>query len=343
MDDLERRYRRLLRVLPASYRRGHEEEMVSTFLEVTAADRPSDSVRQETPGVLALALRLRMGLSRSTERARVRAQALHLVLLLGLFAMMVTYTFNALFLAWLQDALPWLPRPSSEEHGPTGLLSIANNLPVLACVALLALVLGHHRAGRLLALLYLVPTTLLELFFFGYGAPSAIQLAMPGIALIFDCLLVFAALTLDVDAPPVRRTPWLGAMASGLVLTCVVFVVTTVSEAPSLTNIPTNTTLGCGWLLVAALHWRRGLGGDRLPRTLGLALTGTFLTLFQFAWLAGIYSSFPYGFVVSEFPVDLGVGLALAVVCAAWIGPIRRELANLPDAPSPRERLSPAG
>jgi hypothetical protein len=94
VNRLEQRYRVVLRtLLPASYRKLWEEDMVATFLESMASDdaeaaeyladygRPSWS---EVASVAALAVRLRLGAANAPLRSGAWGEAVRLVALMGL-------------------------------------------------------------------------------------------------------------------------------------------------------------------------------------------------------------------------------------------------------------------
>src|SRR5262249_44066279 len=131
---LERRYRLVLRLLPASYRAMWEEEMVAAFLESMVAADPEDfefvgeygsPSRSEVASVVALAvrlrlpeLRLRLGVPGAPPRyaassAGVRRAALALVLLHASFA-----TVGLGTLLWLRGNVPWVPRAGAEWPQP---------------------------------------------------------------------------------------------------------------------------------------------------------------------------------------------------------------------------------
>jgi hypothetical protein len=84
---LERRYRRVLRLLPDGYRQAWEEEMVTTLL--ASSDR-GEAVRNGRPSlgermsVVALAVRLRLGATRPVTDVRLRHRVLYCVALMVL-------------------------------------------------------------------------------------------------------------------------------------------------------------------------------------------------------------------------------------------------------------------
>ncbi|MBX6751350.1 MAG: hypothetical protein IRY85_17080 [Micromonosporaceae bacterium] len=82
--DLERRYRRLLRLLPAGYRQGWEEDMVSAFLHSTVGRRIDRPPLGERLSVIALAVRLRLAGQHASPQAQVWYRALDTFALLAL-------------------------------------------------------------------------------------------------------------------------------------------------------------------------------------------------------------------------------------------------------------------
>ncbi|WP_314176274.1 hypothetical protein [Streptomyces winkii] len=104
---LEQRYRRVLRMLPASYRAQREEEIVDTYLQ-DFDEHDQDELRpswREVASIAALAVRTRMGGPRAAPRyavagATVRLFALLSILLHGAREL----TDRALSLAWYSGA-----------------------------------------------------------------------------------------------------------------------------------------------------------------------------------------------------------------------------------------------
>lgn len=118
-SQLELRYRRLLRVLPAGYRAAREQEMVDTFLSRECDADPENSdltLRLGWPGVreassvLALAVRVRWAGVDEPERARVRAGAVRIAVLAAL-TVLVVIAVNA-----LQGRI-WLAATDPQDNG----------------------------------------------------------------------------------------------------------------------------------------------------------------------------------------------------------------------------------
>ncbi|HEX7306991.1 MAG TPA: hypothetical protein VF330_29085, partial [Lentzea sp.] len=182
MTNLERRYRRLLKVLPRWYRDDREEEMVGLFL----ADRSDDLDLEhswpgwgETGAMLALAVRTRFAASHAPATAVRLGEVARWLAVLGMVlglknAVQVVYAelvvgdgaapqWETLLVdlspvaviallvrgqrTWAKVVagvalLPWLVRALTDP-GPAGLTSVLWQLPAL--VGFVALCLGFHR------------------------------------------------------------------------------------------------------------------------------------------------------------------------------------------------------
>jgi hypothetical protein len=246
---LEERYRRVLRLLPASYRLAWEDEMVATFLasmehakagptglrsdpaqgnddaEQAAylADfgRPSWS---EVASVVALAVRLRVATAGAPPRYLAWGAALRVVALIGLLVHGATGVASLGIRLWATGHLPLLPAsPSGWPEGfPTDLWSVALDVFGLVWLAaFLALVFGHRRVARVLAAAGLLVSTVDAL-------ASTVDLHRralePFVATRWTSLLISAALVLALvafhsDSPAPARRPWLVALPIGAAVT----------------------------------------------------------------------------------------------------------------------------
>ncbi|GAA3388927.1 hypothetical protein [Cryptosporangium minutisporangium] len=225
MNQLEERYRRVLRVLPASHRAAWEEDMVAAFLESALTGDPehdeyiADFGRpdwSEVASVLALAVRLRL--------ARVGSPpwpaAIRWAVLTALLASAVVSTGGLAIQAWAAGSLTWLPAaPPGWTLGQQHSTWSAASMVVGSAWALpyLALVLGNRRAAQALALLAtaaaLTPTLTTILTTTG-DAPWRVY---PWVHLLVGLLLVAAMSAFTDEAPPLAATPWLMALAIGTV------------------------------------------------------------------------------------------------------------------------------
>ncbi|RVX37995.1 hypothetical protein EDD27_0285 [Nonomuraea polychroma] len=222
MSLLERRYRGVLRLLPASYRAEREEEMVAAFMEA-AGDVPDEVNPRpgwgEIASVLGLALRVRIGGTLAAPRAYAWGEAVRLVALLGLAYQTVYAVFVAadLYRALTFEADPnFAGAPGSIER----LLSIAESVATLcSAIAFVAITRGHPRLAKVTALIGAMPAL-------GYAATGAGPLAAgpnPGgqVASAVFVLFPVAALMLGFhrDVAP-RRRSWglaLSPIIAGLV------------------------------------------------------------------------------------------------------------------------------
>ncbi|MFI6498624.1 hypothetical protein [Nonomuraea typhae] len=204
MNLLERRYRNVLRLLPASYRAGREEEMVAAYMEY-AGDVPDElSPRPrfgEIASVAGLALRVRLAGATGAPRYFAWGETVRMTALFGLafHAMLgVTGVIAALMLEPPVDGVPTMAER---------LADLGNTLAgVLWLVSFAALARGAAPpakiAGGAAALWSL--------------AERGTQIATWGTALEWDgpflLLILVPALALLAgfhrDAPPPRRSWW---------------------------------------------------------------------------------------------------------------------------------------
>ena len=222
MTGLEQRYRRVLRMLPASYRQAWEEDMVATFLASTDTDYLADSSRpswSEVASVARLAVRLRVGragvspLSVAWEEV---VQALRLVALGVLLLSAVVATWTVWRNPWLANEIPWIPPPADVPAFQWGIGDAAwTAVDLLWVAAYLALVFGRWRAARLFTVLAFVP-------FVGFAVRDTLE-GSPVLGRWFDvlvtALLLLTLAAFHLDTPPVRPRPWLIAFAVGVALT----------------------------------------------------------------------------------------------------------------------------
>ncbi|MEV8442576.1 hypothetical protein AB0425_34800 [Actinosynnema sp. NPDC051121] len=188
-SNLERRYRALLRVLPAWYRAEREEEMVGIFL----ADRDDDLDLEhgwpgwgETGATLALAVRVRLGARRPA------GTVLRVVALTGLLGQLVAAAQSWTVIArvgFFGDVQGWW-------------------YDVAAAVAFGALVVGRRAAGRVVAGLLGAAALVPVVWSVAAGFPPWWSLVWHGPAL---ATAVAAVAGFHREAPPVSRRWWLVA------------------------------------------------------------------------------------------------------------------------------------
>ncbi|HEU5426102.1 MAG TPA: hypothetical protein VFU74_04475 [Actinocrinis sp.] len=150
-DLLEARYRRALTLLPAGYREQRGEEMISTLLDGATEGRRWPS-RGELASLAALGTRLRVGAPGGTPRAVATGEVLRRTALAGLLVMGLWHAAMAagdLTLIASQRGRHMLYMSYSHWH-----LAFRSTLdfgrPLLYLGALVALVRGRRRLGRIL-------------------------------------------------------------------------------------------------------------------------------------------------------------------------------------------------
>jgi hypothetical protein len=228
---LEQRYRRVLRVLPADYRRRWADEMVDTFLESVRVDGDEEAAyladfgrppRAEVASVLALAVRLRLGAAGAAPRHLLLGAAVRRAALIAVLVNTVLGLIGVGGRLWSAGALPLVPGPRDDwvMPMPAGVLSTALQLTGLLWLpAYLALVLGFRRQGRALTALAVLPGAVGAVV----GAVGGLDEAGPRAAvgpvalLLFDGLLLLALVAFHDGAGPPDRRFWLVALPAATV------------------------------------------------------------------------------------------------------------------------------
>jgi hypothetical protein len=226
--NLERRYRRVLRLLPGWYRDKWEQDMVAAFLDgwltgdpdadayITRAARPGWA---ESASVAGLAARLHLG-GPGTARRFTWGQAIRRAALAVLLVHAVLAVDVLLFLVRSRRLVGWLPAPQASlvTAAPAGVWA---RVYCLVCVtwivAFVTLALGHRRTAPVLAALAIVPglVALLRAQFTGImPAPSGPWVFW----VLLDLAPVLAMTAFHSGAPPAARWPWLLALPAGYLL-----------------------------------------------------------------------------------------------------------------------------
>ena len=226
--DLEQRYRRVLRLLPGYYRQRWEEDMVAAFLDswLTGDPEDDDAILEfckptwpEVASVAALAARLYLGATGAPRRYFAWGQAVRNAVLAVILVHAVLGLEMLVRTAWSRR-LFGLPAPpaSLAVLSPGGVLPTVFYVVNVAWIVIFAaLVLGHHRTARILAVLTIVPDLV-----------ALLQAQLTGIMpapfgpwawwVLFDLALVVAMAAFHVDAPPPARLRWLLALPAGYLL-----------------------------------------------------------------------------------------------------------------------------
>ena len=292
--DLEQRYRRVLRLLPGYYRDKWEEDMVAAFLDTwLTGDPDEDSVTMEfdRPGwrevasVAGLAARLYLGGAVAPRRyfawgEAVRRAALAMALVHAMLGL------NTLvFLAWSRR-LFGLPAPpaSLAIASPGGILppAVWYVADYAWIVIFVALVLGHYRTARVIAVLAIVPDLVWLLQGQFTRAFQAAPIGPWAFWVLFNLAPVLAMAAFHRDAPPAARRPWLLALPAGYLLVAVPELV--VQATGNSAWLPDSSGLFCLLVSLACLaHAPRALS----RRTVGTGVWSLTLTLL--AAVAGAY------------------------------------------------------
>ncbi len=284
MTPLERRYRRLVRLLPAGYRAEWEEDMVGTFLSSRRQGDPdvdpdfdSDFDAEygrpdwrEVASVAGLAVRLRLGGVHAPPRSFVRGEVVRGVALAGLLVHAVGAVVGVVSLLLAQVRFP--------AYAVSDVDTVAALLGLLWAGSYLALVSGHRRAAVWLGVTGMVPV--------GWSAVTDVAVASAAGRVLVAALPLLALTAFHDDAPPVRARPWLIALPAGVaVVTGMAFLVQT--PAPIALDWP---GMVCAATVVAAVSYlvtgRRGPWAGTLSVLAVAALGERVLTLVDYARLS---------------------------------------------------------
>jgi hypothetical protein len=226
--DLERRYRRVLRLLPGWYRKQWEQDMVAAFLDswltgdpeadeyITWAAGPSWA---EVASVAGLAIRLHLS-GPGTPRRYAWGHALRRAVLAVMLVHAVVAVNVLVLLAWGSHMAGWLHvLPASlVVSSPGSAWPVVYYLVNVAWIAIfLALALRRYATARVLAALAIVPSLV-----------ALVQGQLTGIMpvpfgpwpfwLLLNLAPVLAMTAFHRDARPAARWPWLLALPAGYLL-----------------------------------------------------------------------------------------------------------------------------
>ncbi len=225
--DLERRYRRVLRLLPGWYRERWEQDMVATFLDswLTGDAHTDECVLEfckpawaEVASVVLLAGRLYLG-GPDTPRRHAWGEALRRAVLAVLLVHAVLAADVLVFLVRGRRLVGWLPAPpGSLVVTPAGVWAMVYCLVCVAWIAIfVSLARGHYAVARVLAALAIVP-----------GLVALLQAQRTGIMpapfgswvfwVLVDLVPVLAMTAFHRDAPRAAPGLWLLALPAGYVL-----------------------------------------------------------------------------------------------------------------------------
>jgi hypothetical protein len=333
---IEERYRRALRILPASYRSRWEEDMVATFLDSAYAANPDDPEgvelaspsRSELASIAALAVRLRLGGTEAPPRSFAWGEAVRKVALAGLLAHAMAAIAGPLIaiLIGLETVTAPADAVSPSMNRWQALLVVAPSVWVAAYLLLLS---GKWRVARGLAVLALAMAVATNVVGMAIDGPHPVGTRVYG--LMFEALPVLALIAYHPTTPSIARGRWLIALPAGSVVLAAAVVLTqsAVDRDPLLdwagiwsVALAVATLVWCGLSTVARLHWSVALA------ILGIATLG--LRVISMA------SYFTYAAPMANrttlVVVDTTECVIVAVAIVAVVTYAVREWRRLPDA-----------
>jgi hypothetical protein len=315
MSRLERRYRRLLGVLPRWYRAEREEEMVGTFM----ADRDDElDFEYGWPGwpeafaMLALAVRTRFAVDSGPARAIALGNAVRLVALLGLLAnaAVALGQLAPLALNGLGGQVPILDYP--------GDYLVTVGLAAASVLAFVLLVTGRRGAARVLAVAALLPSMIPFASISTGNGPTPLHLLSQ--VMVVDaflwCPVVCLFLGFHREAATPSARPWLRALAiASAAAACLAAVIRIVSVGMSLWPYAVLGDLGDLSVLpvLAVSAGVVGLYALRRRESNRVGETGLALACLAVLWLPNRISLL--AFVAGHSPLA-GLGAAWAVLNA---------------------------
>jgi hypothetical protein len=236
--NLERRYRRILRLLPGYYRDRWEQDMIAAYLDSwLTGDPEADRYISKTGGpgwaetasVAGLAIRLYLGGAGTPRRYFTWGQAVRRTVLAVTLVQAVRGLSVLVRTAWARHLLGWLPAPpaSMVPVMPGGLLPpLVWYVAAYAwIVSFVALVLGHHRTAQVIAALAIVPDLAWLLQGELIGAFRGPSLGPWAFWVLIDLAPVLAMAAFHRDAPAAARWPWLLALPAAYLLIAVPLLV----------------------------------------------------------------------------------------------------------------------
>ena len=324
--NLERRYRRVLRLLPGYYRERWEQDMVAAFLDgwLTGDPELDEYISRvawpgwaEAASVAGLAARLYLGGTGAPRRYFAWGQAVRRAVLAVLLVHAVLAVDILVFLERGRRLVGWLPPPPaslviSVSGGVWDMAYYA--VSVAWIVIFVALALGHYRTARVLAALAIVP-----------GLAALIQAPLTGIMpapfaawpfwAMIDLAPVLAMTAFHRDAPPAAPRPWLLALPVGYLLVYgPLLVLQATGNSAWLPDFPglccVLVSLAC--LAHAPWAWSRQAGGTG-PWSLTLVLLAAVAGVYRIITLPG-YLHDPHLIIVSL--TELLIVLAAVVLIA---------------------------
>jgi hypothetical protein len=340
-SNLERRYRRVLRLLPGWYRERWEDDMAAAFLDSwltgdPAADEYIGKVAgpswAEVASVAGLAIRLHLG-GPATPRRYAWGQAIRRAAL-ALLLVHAVLGLNVLVRVTWSRGLFGLPAPPSilATATPGGVWDAVYYAVSFAWIVILVtLVFGRYRTARILAALAIVPD-LVALLQAEFTRIMPVPFGPWAWWILFNLVLVLAMAAFHPGAPPVARWPWLLALPAGYLL--VIVPLLTLRETGGSAWVPDLAGQCCFLVALACLAhvpraWSRRAAGSGIWS----------LTLILLAAIAGAYRIVTLtGLRYDPHLINVGLAELLIVLAAvALVAPdAARAQTATPTRPRPR-------
>jgi hypothetical protein len=339
-SNLERRYLRVLRLLPGWYRQRWEQDMVAAFLDswltgdpaadeyITWAAGPSWA---EVASVARLAVRLHLG-GPGTPRRHAWGQAIRRAVLTVVLVHAVLAVNVLVFLVWSRRLAGWLHvLPASlVVVSPGSVWPMVYYLASVVWIVIFgSLALGRYRLARVLAALAIVP-----------GLVALLQAQLTGIMpapfgpwpfwVLLDLAPVLAMTAFHRDAAPAARWPWLLALPAGCLLVYGPLLALQATGNPAW--LPDFSGRCCILVSLACLAhapraWSRQAAGTG-PWSLTLALLAAVAVAYRIATLTG-YLHDPHLITVSL------AELLMVLAAVALVAPDAARAQTATPAPPP--------
>jgi hypothetical protein len=337
-SNLERRYRRVLRLLPGWYRRQWEQDMVAAFLDgwLTGDPEADEYISKaagpgcaETASVVGLAVRLYLGGAAGPRRRLAWGPAARNAVLAVLLVHAVQGLAALAFLAWTRRWVGWIPGPAiTVNASPPGIWTVAGYVADYAwIVAFLTLVLRYYRTARIIAVLTAV-LDLVWLLQHTINGTLPLPFGQWAYWVLLDLALVLAMTAFHRDAPPAGRRSWLLALPATFALVWVPLLALQVTGNSAW--LPDLSGLCCILVALACLA--------HMPRVRSRPCSGVWsLTLALLAGVAAAYRLASLNDYLHD-PHLINVSLAellILVVAAALVTPDAARAHTATPAPPP--------
>lgn len=283
--DLERSYRRALRLLPGYYRQQWEEDMVAAFLDSSLTGDPAEDefITEygrpswlELASVAALAARLYLGGTGAPRRYFIWGQAVRDTVLVVTLAHATQALGSFAVLAWEHGLFGFAVSPAQLTGGTWEGIWAGTWYAVgyAWIVAYIALVLGYRRTAQVIAGLAIVPDLV---YLLRYPGPWAGWI-------LLDLVPVLAMAAFHSGAPPVARRNWLLALPAGFAVVAVPVMAIQASGGASWLDQPGLCCILVALACLAHALATRGAGSRQWSLTLILLAAAT--GIYQIASLA---------------------------------------------------------